>query len=229
MKQETISGPFQGTTFNVITLNRESNITCREKNHSQFHYDKLMYPELLIRIWMSSRRNASMITGISMGHETCQILGQVSHNLLYWKKNLQMGIHGPGSGWQRSKRHPGLITCGQAYGKTCQKQRNEKKKESWLSNNRSLTMPRRLRGIYFIDRAGAELLETFKIRGESLKFRCQQQCLCKSKGVKYWETFCTSGICKTNTHASLKPTNLRESVWKELHIKTTLQGRESIH
>ena len=29
-----------------------------------------------------------MIIGISMGLETCQILGQVSHKLLYWKKNL---------------------------------------------------------------------------------------------------------------------------------------------
>ena len=29
-----------------------------------------------------------MITGISMGLETCRILGQVSLNLLYWKKNL---------------------------------------------------------------------------------------------------------------------------------------------
>ena len=28
-----------------------------------------------------------MIIGISMGHETCLILGQVSLNLLYWKKN----------------------------------------------------------------------------------------------------------------------------------------------
>ena len=29
-----------------------------------------------------------MIIGISMGLEACLILGQVSHNLLYWKKNL---------------------------------------------------------------------------------------------------------------------------------------------
>ena len=28
-----------------------------------------------------------MITGISMGHETCLILGQVSLSLFYWKKN----------------------------------------------------------------------------------------------------------------------------------------------
>ena len=37
-----------------------------------------------------------MIIGISMGLETCQILGQVSHNLLYWKKNLPTDICGPG-------------------------------------------------------------------------------------------------------------------------------------
>ena len=37
-----------------------------------------------------------MITGISMGHETCQIVGQVSHNLLNWKKNLLTDICGPG-------------------------------------------------------------------------------------------------------------------------------------
>ena len=37
-----------------------------------------------------------MIIGMSMGQETCQILGQVSPNLLYWKKNLQTDICGPG-------------------------------------------------------------------------------------------------------------------------------------
>ena len=36
---------------------------------------------------MSSKRNASMITGISIGLETCLTLGQVSHNLLCWRKN----------------------------------------------------------------------------------------------------------------------------------------------
>ena len=41
-------------------------------------------------------RNASMIIGISMGLETCQILEQVSHNFLYWKKNLPTDICGPG-------------------------------------------------------------------------------------------------------------------------------------
>ena len=39
-----------------------------------------------------------MIIGISMGQETCRILGQVSLNLLYGKRNLQTDICGPGGG-----------------------------------------------------------------------------------------------------------------------------------
>ena len=44
----------------------------------------------------SSERNTSMTTGMSMDLETCQILGRVSHNLLFWKKNLPTDICGPG-------------------------------------------------------------------------------------------------------------------------------------
>ena len=43
-----------------------------------------------------------MIIGISMGLETCQILGQVTHNLLYWKKNLQTDLCGPGGDQQET-------------------------------------------------------------------------------------------------------------------------------
>ena len=34
-------------------------------------------PELLIQTWMSNKRNASMIIGISMDQEICLILGKV--------------------------------------------------------------------------------------------------------------------------------------------------------
>ena len=49
----------------AITLIQESNFTRRES------------PELLIRVWMLSKRVASMITGISMGQEICLIIGLV--------------------------------------------------------------------------------------------------------------------------------------------------------
>ena len=64
------------TSDTAITLNPESNFTRREKNHSLFHWNTLTSPELHIQIWMSSKRNASMIIGMSMGQETCLILGQ---------------------------------------------------------------------------------------------------------------------------------------------------------
>ena len=37
VKHGMISGTFQETAYTVITLNQESNSTCREKNHSLFH------------------------------------------------------------------------------------------------------------------------------------------------------------------------------------------------
>ena len=59
--------PFQETSYTAITLNPESNFTRREKNHSLFHSSTLTFTELLIRIRMSSKSDASMIIGISMG------------------------------------------------------------------------------------------------------------------------------------------------------------------
>ena len=50
--------------------------------------------ELLERIWMLCKNAASKTFGISMGQDICLIHGQVSHNLLYWKKNLQTDICG---------------------------------------------------------------------------------------------------------------------------------------
>ena len=67
VKQLMTSGPCQETPYTAITLNPESNFIRRERNHSLFHWNTLMSPELLIRIWMSSKRNASTIIGIPMG------------------------------------------------------------------------------------------------------------------------------------------------------------------
>ena len=56
----------------------------------------LTSPEPRERIWMSCKNAASTIIGTSMGQETCLILGQVSLNLLCWKRNLQTDICGLG-------------------------------------------------------------------------------------------------------------------------------------
>ena len=49
------------------------------------------------QIWMLCKNAASMTDGMSL------ILGQVSLSLLYWKRNLQTDICGPGRDWQNGR------------------------------------------------------------------------------------------------------------------------------
>ena len=114
----TIFGPCREASYTAITLNSESNFTRREKNHSLFHCSTLMFAELHIRIWMlSRRRSALMIIGTLMALETCLILGQVSHNLLYSMKRLLTDICGPEEDERENSLHPGQIIYGQKSGK----------------------------------------------------------------------------------------------------------------
>ena len=96
VEQLMTSGPCQETSYTAITLNPESSFARREKNLTLFHWNTLMYTELHIPTWMLCENAASMIIGISMGHETCLILEQVSLNFSSWKKNLQTDFCGPG-------------------------------------------------------------------------------------------------------------------------------------
>ena len=93
-----------------------------------------------------------MIIGISMVLETCKILGQVSHNLLYWKKNLPTVFCGPVTSrpdhlwpelWKSMGKHAKL-----------------KEKQKW--SNEKLRNARKLRGIYFSDPEDTEFKETIK-------------------------------------------------------------------
>ena len=127
--QATSFGPCQETSYTAITLNLESSFTRREKNHSLFHWNTLTSPELHIRIWISSKRNASMIFGISMGQVNCLFLGQVPLDLFHWKKNLQTDFCGP---WEINEKTADIQarsfvarTLGQ-IGKECQAEREAK-------------------------------------------------------------------------------------------------------
>ena len=178
VKQLMTSGPCQETSYTAITSNPESSFTRREKNHSLFHVSTLTYPELLIRIWVSSKRNASMIIGISMGQETCQILGQVSHNILYWKKNLLMDCCGPGGDWQENSLHPGQIICGQSSGKMG-KHAKLKEKQNWSEERIHLENDGKLWWIYFIDPEDTEFKETIKNARKNLETLIAHAMPCK--------------------------------------------------
>ena len=57
-----------------------------------------------------------MIIGTLMALETCLILGQVSHNLLYSTKKLLTDILGPGEINEETDNIQARIIYGQSYG-----------------------------------------------------------------------------------------------------------------
>ena len=73
-------------------------------------------------------------------------------NSLYWKKNLQKDICGPGGDWQRFKRPPDQIMYGQKFGRKLVKPLRIEKSKNGRKRNRSLTMLESWEG--FISRSG---------------------------------------------------------------------------
>ena len=127
-----------------------------------------MYPELLIRIWMSSKNNASMIIGISIGQEICLIHGQVSLNLLYWKKKLQKDICGPGRLTRKQQTSRPDHVWPELWDKM-RKNTKLKDKQKWSPEKLHLDNARKLRGIYFIDPEDKEFKETIKNARKNLE------------------------------------------------------------
>ena len=85
-----------------------------------------------------------------------------------------------------------------------------KEKQKWVIEKPKLDNARRLRGIYFIDPADEELKETIKNA---------QQCFARSREESTGKLVTLLMFARQNTRALLKPTNLRESFWKELYTK----------
>ena len=108
-----------------------------------------------------------------------------------------------GSGWQGNKRHPGLTTCGQRYGKTCQKQRNAKKSRSGLSKNRSLTKLEDCAVFTSLIQQMWSSNKLLKLRRKSWKFRCQQQCLARSGEESARKLVALLMLTRQNTHACI--------------------------
>ena len=103
-----------------------------------------------------------MIIGTLMALETCLILGQVSHNLLYWKKKFLTDICGPGRDKRENSLHPDQIIYGQNSGTKMGKHAKLKEKQKWSEEKLHLENARKLRGIYFIDPEDKEFKETIK-------------------------------------------------------------------
>ena len=171
-KLRVTSGLKQETSFIVITLNPESNCTCRLKNHSLFHWNILSLPELPTRNWMWCRSNILKITGTLMEKEKCRMHGQVSRDSWYWMRSHLMEIHGPEGDWRGNKRPQDLTMYGQMWWSICMMHGSAKRNKSERSKNQ-LHNARSLRSIFFIELGDEEFNRIMeKMLVESWKFRC---------------------------------------------------------
>ena len=104
-----------------------------------------------------------------MGLETCLILGQISHNLLYSMKNLQTDTCGPGGRLTRKQLTSRPDHLWPELWKSMGKNAKLKEKQKWSEEKIHLDNARKLRGIYFIDPKDKEFEETIKNAREKLE------------------------------------------------------------
>ena len=113
-----------------------------------------MYPELLIRIWMSSKRNALMIIGISMGQECHSIyfIGSKTSKRIFVvqvRSTRKQLTSRPDHLWPELWDKMG-------------KNAKLKEKQKWSHEKLHLEKAQKMRGIYFIDPEDREFKETIK-------------------------------------------------------------------
>ena len=119
-----------------------------------------------------------MTIGTLMALETCLIVGQVSHNLLFSMKKLLTDIHGPGGGpdhlWPELWKSMGKKRQAQGKAKVVLKKRIH------------LDNARKLRGIYFIVPEDKEFKETIKNARKKLETSVAPAMPCKIN-EELWE------------------------------------------
>ena len=136
---------------------------------------------------MLDKSAASTTIGISMGLETCRILGQVSLNLLYWKKNLQTERCGPGETNEKTADIQARSFMARTLDEIGKENAKLKERQKWSHAKPKLDNARRLRGIYFLDPEDKEFKETIKnsrkkletpeIRGKTNEIKSKPACI----------------------------------------------------
>ena len=73
--RKRFSGLCKEISSTVITLNREFNFMCQQKQHLLFQQNTLMSQDRHLRIWTLHKKNELMIIGNPMKTNICQIRG----------------------------------------------------------------------------------------------------------------------------------------------------------
>ena len=125
-----------------------------------------------------------MIIGISLGQETCLILGQVSLDLFYWKKKPPDGYMWSGERLTRQQLTSRPDHLWPELGDKMGKNAKLKEKQKWSNEKLHLDNARKLRGIYFSDPDDKEFKETIKNARKKLETPVAPAMPCKIKKSK---------------------------------------------
>ena len=118
-----------------------------------------------------------MITGTWRERKNYQMHGQASQDSLYWTKGHLTDVHGRRRDLRGNKRPQDPTMYGQRFGSICPMPRQVKICKSVLSRNQSSTMPEDCVVFTSLILMMRNSRISWKMLGESLKFRCQHQCL----------------------------------------------------
>ena len=230
-KHEMISGPFRETSFTDITLGRESKLhTPREET----------LPIPLKHVYVTRAT-----------HTTLDVM-QESRIDVYWNIDGSWDLSDSWSGFTqftllKEKPPEGKMWSGRRLTKRQATSRpdylwpeiwkdmskNSKLKEmqNWAIEKPKLDNERRLRGIYFNDPEDIGFKETIKNARRKLEVPIARAMPCK-KDNWHGKPFAQKTVESLNLHASWKPVNPQECVWREFclkFMKTILQGKGVIH
>ena len=140
--------------------------------------------------------------GISKENETYQIRELDSHDSTNWTNNFQMGTHGPGERFTKKQTTSRPDYLWPEIWKDMSEAAQRKEKQKWAIETPKLDNAGKLRC--------AEIVGSSDASSNAL----QDQ----RKNVQR-KLVALLMLARQDTHASLKPTNLRESVRKELLTK----------
>ena len=205
LKPEKTCGQLKRISCIVITSNFEFNSTCRERKHSQSHWNILTWPGLRTQIWTCCKKAVLMILWNVCGSKFVRLMDNS------WMKNFPKDTGGPGSGLQKLKQLPDLIFFGL--------------KRKSINGHRTYNAPK-LRGIYSSVGTMEGSRKPIRTQGRSQRYPTEAAMPCKLRTKRRSatsrttddETTGSNKIQKTQ-HASWRLMNSREGVWNLLYQK----------
>ena len=169
----------QTNSFIVITLNPESNCTCREKNRFLFRWSTWTLPEQHILHWMycfgkcwrflERGWRKKKLSDSWTGCTRFILLNERQLDGYTWsgeRLKIKQTTSRPDNVWPDMWKHMSDAA-------------KKKAKQRWAIEKPKLDNARQLRGIFFLDRTMKISSSKWMPLVESWKFRCQQQYLAK--------------------------------------------------